>query len=189
MSEKLNEQFEQKVDSEKLSEIGKERSAEIEKQLEKNAETAQERDTEKLAKTAEKLAEKKEKEAPKVSPAEKRKDTALPNTKAGRKAAFDMTMKETQSHMSAPARAFSKVIHTPAVERTSEVVGATVARPNALLAGSLSAFVVTLVVYMVAKHYGYPLTGTETIAAFIFGWVLGIIFDYLRVMITGKRAS
>jgi len=96
-------------------------------------------------------------------------------------------MKETQAQMSAPARAFSKTIHNPVVERTSEVVGSTVARPNAILAGSLSAFILTLVIYLVAKYYGYPLSGFETIAAFVLGWAIGLLIDYLRVMITGKR--
>lgn len=189
MSEKLNEKFDQKIDSEKLEEIANELSSETEKKLEKAAEKTPEQDTEKLTEKAEKLAEAKEKAKAEVSPAEKRKDSALPNTKAGRKAAFSKTMKDAQAQMSAPSRTFSKVIHTPAVEKTSEVVGATVARPNALLAGSISAFVLTLIVYMVAKYFGYPLTGTESIAAFIIGWVLGITFDYLRVMITGKRAG
>ena len=41
--------------------------------------------------------------------------------------------------------------------------------------------------YMIASKYGYPLSGAETIASFATGWLLGQIFDYLRVMITGKR--
>jgi phosphate/sulfate permease len=67
-------------------------------------------------------------------------------------------------------------------------VGATVARPNALLAGAVSAFAVSIVVYLVARYYGYPLSGTESIAAFVGGWILGIIFDFMRVMVTGKRS-
>jgi len=45
-----------------------------------------------------------------------------------------------------------------------------------------------LIIYLFARHYGYPLSGSETIAAFILGWVMGLLFDYLRVMITGKKA-
>lgn len=188
MSEKLHEQLDQGVEKEKLDEIANELAAETEKKLEKAAEKTHEHDTEKLTEKAEKLATSNEKVAAEVSPAEKRKDKALPNTKAGRKVAFDKTMKDAQAQMSKPSRAFSKVIHTPAVEKTSDTLGATVARPNALLAGSISAFVFTLAIYMIANFYGYPLTGTESIAAFVFGWIIGIMFDYLRVMITGKKA-
>jgi hypothetical protein len=188
MTEKLNEQLGQNIDKEQLEAIASELGNETEKRLEAAAEKAPEQNAEKLTETAEKLAEANEKEAKKeVSPAEKRKDTPPKVSKSSRKAAFDTTMKDAQEHMSAPARSFSKLIHTQAVEKASETLGATVARPNALLAGSVSAFVLTLVVYLVAKYYGYPLTGTESIAAFVFGWIIGIIFDYLRVMITGKR--
>lgn len=101
---------------------------------------------------------------------------------------FNVTMKHARAHMSAPERTFSKFIHNKAVERTSDVVGATVARPNAILAGSISAFVLTGAVFLLARTYGYPLSGFETIGSFIIGFVLGILYDFFRVMITGKRA-
>lgn len=100
---------------------------------------------------------------------------------------YKMTMKQVQSEMSAPARAFSKFIHNKAVERTSEVIGSTVARPDAILSGSVFAFVLVLGLYLLARYNGFSLTGFETIGAFILGWILGIIFDFLRAMITGKR--
>ena len=109
-------------------------------------------------------------------------------SKTERNEAYDTVMSEARSHMSPTSRAFSKIIHNPAIERSSDAVGATVARPNAILAGSFSAFVVVLVVYLIARYYGYPLSGTEAIASFAFGWIFGIVFDFLRVMITGKKA-
>jgi hypothetical protein len=96
-------------------------------------------------------------------------------------------MKDVQRELSPGSRAFSKVIHNPIVEKTSEVVGGTVARPNAVLAGAISAFILTLAVYVIARTIGYTLSGFETIAAFIIGWVIGIIYDYLRLIITGKK--
>jgi hypothetical protein len=103
-----------------------------------------------------------------------------------RKAAFDKTMTEIQSEMSPASRTFSKVIHNPAVEKSSEVIGNTVARPNAILSGSAAAFILTAGIYLVAKHFGYSLSGTETIATFVLGWVIGLIYDYIRVLIFGK---
>lgn len=90
--------------------------------------------------------------------------------------------------MPASQRAFSKFIHNPAVEKTSEAVGNTVARPNAILAGAVVAFFLVLLVYVVAKFYGYRLSGFETIGAFIIGWIIGILYDFFRVMITGKKS-
>ena len=103
-------------------------------------------------------------------------------------ATYKRTMKQVQSELSAPSRAFSKVIHTKAVEKTSEALESTIARPNAILAGAVGAFVITLAIYLIAKHFGYRLSGSETIAGFVIGWIIGILFDYFKVMITGKRS-
>jgi hypothetical protein len=109
-------------------------------------------------------------------------------SKKEKKASYQKHMKTLQAELPPAQRAFSKVIHNPIVEKTSEVVGSTVARPNAILAGALFAFFAVLAVYLVAKHYGYELSGFETIGAFIVGWVFGILYDFFRVMITGKKA-
>lgn len=118
--------------------------------------------------------------------AESRPD-APPNSKVARKRAYDSIMNDVQTQMSPVERGFSKFIHVPAVEKASDVAGSTVARPNAILAGSLSAFILVLGVYLVARYYGYPLSGTETMVAFAAGWVLGVVFDFLRLMITGRH--
>lgn len=101
---------------------------------------------------------------------------------------YNRTMKQVQSELSAPSRAFSKVIHNKGVEKASDALESTIARPNAMLAGAIFAFIVTLAIYLIAKNYGYRLSGFETIGGFILGWVIGLLFDYFRVMITGKRS-
>ena len=95
-------------------------------------------------------------------------------------------MREVQSQMSAPSRAFSKVIHNKVIEKTSEVVGNSIARPNAILSGAVCSFILVLAVYLIAHTYGYQLSGTETIATFAFGWAIGLIYDYIRLLILGK---
>lgn len=111
-----------------------------------------------------------------------------PISKKERDASYNHNMKKVQSELSAPSRVFSKVIHNKAVEKTSDAIGATIARPNAVASGAFMAFVATLVLYFVAKNVGYQLSGFETIGAFIVGWLTGTLFDYFRVMITGKRS-
>ena len=125
----------------------------------------------------------KETEQSEPSPAERRKG---PISKQEREKAFAKTMDEVQSHMSVPSRTFSKIIHNKAVEKTSEVVGNSVARPNAILSGAVCSFVLVLITYLVARAYGYQLSGTETIAAFGLGWVVGLVYDYFRLLIIGK---
>jgi hypothetical protein len=110
-----------------------------------------------------------------------------PASKRERAASYDRTMQEVRSQMSAPSRTFSAIIHNPVVEKTSDVVGNTIARPNAILSGALFAFIFTLAIYLMARFNGYPLSGTESIASFAGGWILGIIFDYFRLLIVGKQ--
>ena len=107
-------------------------------------------------------------------------------TKKQKDAEYKKTMTAIRSEMSAPSRAFSKVIHNPVIEKTSEVVGSTIARPNAILAGSITAFLSVSLIYIVAKQYGYVLSGFESIGAFIIGWLIGISFDYIRLLIRGS---
>ena len=108
-------------------------------------------------------------------------------TKQQKKVEFNKTMTSIQSEMSLSERMFSKIIHNPAIEKTSDVVGNTIARPASLLAGSLSALILTALIYVIARHYGYALSGTEFIAAFVAGWIIGLLFDWLRTLISGNR--
>ena len=128
-------------------------------------------------------AEKKAKET--SAPAQRRHGVVSKKEKA---ASYKKHMKVIQSELPPVQRSFSKVIHNPVVEKTSEVVGSTIARPNAILAGAVVAFFAVLGVYLVAKHFGYTLSGFETIGAFAVGWILGILYDFFKVMITGKKA-
>ena len=128
-------------------------------------------------------AEKKRKE-PASAPARRRHGVV---SKRERNESYKQHLKQIHNEMPAGQKAFSKFIHNPAVEKVSEVAGATVARPNSILAGAMVAFFAVLGVYLIAKHYGYPLSGFETIGAFIAGWVIGALYDFLRVMITGKK--
>lgn len=129
-------------------------------------------------------AEKKGKEGS-GSPAKRRHGVV---SKKERDTSYKQHMKHLQAELNPAQRTFSKVIHNPIVEKTSEVVGSTIARPNAILSGAVVAFILVLGVYVVAKYYGYPLSGFESIGAFIVGWVLGILYDFFKVMITGKKS-
>ncbi len=107
-------------------------------------------------------------------------------TKDDRADSYRKTMKKMQSELSPASRTFSKVIHNPAVEKTSEVIGSTVARPNLIIAGALGA-IASVIVYFIARRYGYVLSGSETIILFICGWVVGAIVEYARIGFLNKR--
>ena len=101
---------------------------------------------------------------------------------------YKRTMKHVQDELPAGSRMYSNIIHNKVIEKMSDIVGNTIARPNAILLGAVFAFVLTLLTYTVAKTIGYTLSGFETIAAFIIGWLTGIIYDYIRVLITGTKS-
>jgi len=181
------------------SETGIENSASAAEQLEKLSKSA-ENSVELSPRDAEAMAERAKVEAlesaisveaggkeRKSSNEHKAPQRLGPVGKKQKEASFKRQIKEVQAELSPTSRAFSRIIHNKAVEKISDVVGSTVARPNAILAGSVSAFILTLVVYVVAKNIGYKLSGFETIGAFIVGWVIGVIYDYLRLIVTGKK--
>ena len=90
-------------------------------------------------------------------------------------------MANIQKDMKPASRAFSKVIHNKVVEKTSDVVASTVARPNLIIAGGLGTLILCSAVYLIAKQYGYVLSGFEAIGTFILGWVIGAIIEFARV--------
>lgn len=100
---------------------------------------------------------------------------------------FDMTMSDITNTMSTRRRLFSKFIHVRAIEAVSDVIGSTFARPNALLFGASFSFVLTLGTYVLAKNLGYSLSGFESIGAFLLGWLIGLVYDFLKLMVTGKH--
>jgi len=107
-------------------------------------------------------------------------------TKTDRTDSYRKTMEKMQSELPPASRTFSKVIHNPAVEKASEAIGSTVARPNLIIAGALGA-IASVIIYFVARHYGYVLSGSETIILFGCGWVIGAIIEYARVGFLNKR--
>ncbi|HKX23605.1 MAG TPA: hypothetical protein VJM46_00045 [Candidatus Saccharimonadales bacterium] len=104
-----------------------------------------------------------------------------------REASFDQTMEHTRTELPRALRPFSRFIHNPTVEGLSEFLGKTIFRPNAVLAGGITAFVAVLGLYFYAKYAGFALKGSETIIAFGVGWVLGMLFDLFKGMFTGRR--
>ncbi len=174
-------------DSKKLEGLHEEHQERLKENLERNVETkshdAESKARHEALEHASSVEKEHHKETKETSPAERRG----PLTKKERDASFDETMREVRSQMSGPSRAFSGFIHNKGVEKVSDAVGGTIVRPNAVLSGAVFAFLFTLVVYLVARYNGYPLSGTETIASFVLGWVLGLIFDYVRVLVQGKR--
>lgn len=121
---------------------------------------------------------------PEHSAAEKESQSPLsestPTNKRQRETSFKHTMRDVQSQMSTPERTFSKIIHNPVIERASDAIGKTIARPDAIMSGALCAFLAVLSLYLTARYVGFALSGFETIGAFVIGWTLGMGYDFIK---------
>ena len=166
-----------------LAEGGQERLRELQEKLEQRAEQTNDNDIEKARHEALELAH----EKPEVEPDTLEYPQEIrPITKADKDKAFNDTMHSIRKQMNPAERTFSKIIHNPVVEKTSQVVGSTIARPNLILGGAIGTIVVVSIVYIVAKKYGYTLSGFEAIGSFVLGWVIGALVEYIRVGFRGK---
>jgi len=166
-----------------LEEIAAERQEALRNRMERHevaeSDHQKESESEALAKAAE-LAEKADQEKQDlIEKAPEPIHRGAPSKKQLRES-FENQLRMVREEMGPIGRTFSKVIHNPVIESVSDFVGSTFARPNALLAGSVTAFIVVTVLYYLAKHYGFQLSGFETIAAFIIGWLIGTLYDYLK---------
>lgn len=90
---------------------------------------------------------------------------------------FDTAVQEVTATMPRRKRVFSSFIHSSFISLVSDMLGATIARPNAILFGAIGSFSLTLLVYLLAKNQGYSLSGSESVIGFLVGWSVGIIFD------------
>lgn len=186
MSEKIKVSSNEKNTS-ILEAAGEQSREKLEKRLEKEitpdnrAEKSQEATHEALEIATKHEEAQRQAEKEKIPKGEKRR-----LTKKDIDASYKKTLDSVQRQLSPSSRAFSRVIHNPVVEKTSEVVGNTIARPNLVIAGALGA-IASIVVYLVAKRYGYVLSGFETIALFVIGWCIGAVIEYARVGFLNKK--
>lgn len=87
---------------------------------------------------------------------------------------YKQTLRSLQSQLPAGARRFSQVIHTPSVERVSEVLDQTIFRPSVSLGATTTAFIVGFFFYVSARHYGFRLSGSEILVSLVVGAIIGL---------------
>ncbi len=90
---------------------------------------------------------------------------------------YRQTMASVQRKLTPASRAFSKAIHLPAVEKTSEALERTVMRPSVVAGATWSAAIVGLIFYLTARFYGWPLSGSEMLIALACGALLGLAIE------------
>ena len=98
------------------------------------------------------------------------------------------TIKQVQSELPTGNRIFSKFIHNNVVEKTSDIIGNTIARPNAILVWSYFCFLLDTVNVHYRKDHTviHCLVLKQLLRSRLVGyWELYI--DYLRILFTGNK--
>ena len=194
MAEKLQDQGGELEHGAELEQAGAERAAELAKEREQATVERGETSTEQLDEVrheAHELAAEATQETAPVSQEIEPQEIVQPSkpTKKQLDENFDRSMETIRQDMKPASRAFSKVIHNKIVEKTSDAVANTVARPNLIIAGGLGTLIVCSAVYLVAKQYGYVLSGFEAIGTFILGWGIGAIIEFARVGFINQKSQ
>ena len=112
-------------------------------------------------------------------PPQEHQETERPVGSSGltRRVSYEFTMKSLRHRLSPVSRSFSKVIHQPIIEKTSEVIGKTVLRPSVSIGATTTAFIVGLFLYLTARQYGFELRGSAIWIALLVGGFGGLIVE------------
>ncbi len=101
--------------------------------------------------------------------------------------AYKRVMGQVRRHLKRPARSFSKLVHSPAVDSISNVSAKTIARPSGLLGGSILAFLGSVVLLYSAKHYGFKYNYGFFLICFVTGFLVGALIELLLWFTWSKR--
>ncbi len=93
--------------------------------------------------------------------------------------AFARAMTRTRKKLSTPSKAFSRIIHSPVIDSSSEFIGKTVARPSSMMGGAVAAFIGTSILLWATRHYGYEYNYLLVILLFVAGAIIGVLGESL----------
>lgn len=99
-----------------------------------------------------------------------------------KKSSYKRSLKKVQSQLNPVERTLSKTIHNPVIDRTSEGLARTVARPQGILFGGIFAVLGSSVFLYFTKHYGFEYNYLAFIALFIGGYIFGLFVDLFRAV-------
>jgi len=102
-----------------------------------------------------------------------------PITVADKSHVFETVMHHARQGMTKPERTFSKFIHKPVIEKTSDALGKTVVRPSGITGATIAAFIGLLSIYGIAKFAGFELSGSEMPLLLVTGFIAGLLVEWI----------
>jgi hypothetical protein len=103
--------------------------------------------------------------------------------------AYSRLMARTRKQLPLPSRLFSDVVHQPAVDAVSRGAEKTVARPLPVLSAGLFAFVGSVIVLYMAKHYGFSYNLGTFFALLLIGFGIGLLIDLVKIALAKRRST
>lgn len=100
--------------------------------------------------------------------------------------AYAESLSAARSSLSGYQKRVSKIIHTPIVEKTSEVLNQTVLRPSVFTGAMVVSAIGTIALYVMSKHYGYAMNSVWTLILLFCGALAGIIAELLLRTLSKK---
>lgn len=185
---KITNLHEQSLDVEQFGEIAHERHEVMKNTLERAERRQKSHHSEReVLAEAQRLAGEVESDNKNNSSVKQPEKHRSPISKKQLDASFKAQIEAIAGDLTTVERATSRFIHYRLIEKTSDVVATTFARPNAMLSGSIAAFIGITLAYFISKYYGFQLSGFETIGAFIIGWIVGVLYDYISIKFRKSR--
>ncbi len=188
MSEKIIAPLEKHESHEKV--VTHEHHERAEKHRVEQAEKArQEKSNENLDKIRE-LAKAESEEAKKVAPTEQPEgetDSPLGVQQSLKATAYDRTLAKIQRKLPVAKRTFSRITHSPVVDKVSIVSAQTVARPSGMLGGGICAFLGSLIVLYYSKHYGFTYNYLLLVILFAAGYLAGAALEFAIWLLYSRK--
>lgn len=120
-------------------------------------------------------------------PASREPDSMFGMHQSLKDTSFAHTLARIQRKLPAPARAFSRVVHNPTIDKISAVSAQTVARPSGILGGSLVAFLGSSLALYYSKQYGFKYNYAFVFMLFIGGYAIGAVLELLIWLVRGRK--
>lgn len=105
-----------------------------------------------------------------------------------KKDGYKRSLKMIQSNLNLPDRTLSRIVHQPAVERVSNGLAKTVARPSAFLGGSMGALIGSAGLLYISKHNGFTYNYAVFLLLFVGGFFAGALVETLWKLTIGRKS-
>jgi len=102
---------------------------------------------------------------------------------------YTHTLSSIRNRLKTPEKGLSKLIHQPVVERASDLLENTVARPSGILFGGIFSFIGSLSSYLLARRLGGELRLSVFAVFFVGGFFVGLIVELAWRYFANKRSK